>query len=237
MDIEVPQPVDQSLEILPPSVSEDEPFDPFTGEPLPTVDLTSCPMPLPSTTFEGGLKNRKMKGGVLFQTDASKDKLIDVYLAITKGLENINDFEVFNKGTRITYGKLSEADKIRYLKNFTVIIHRFIALFNSCSDYVKQRVSSKGLAGGRRNQKGGADDFTFSKIYNTQGLIIDNNDPIVKASSYINTADQIPQPFSSASSGATYSSGLEPAFLQDVLPVLNMAGGVKQKLKSKRDRK
>lgn len=100
-----------------------------------------------------------------------------------------------------------------------------------------QALEAAPSVGGRKKQRGGFSDFTFSKIYNTQGLITDDNDPIEKGMNYINTADQIPQPFSSVSSGATYSSGLEPSFLQDVLPVLNMAGGMKQKLKSKQVRK
>ena len=232
--MEVPT-VDQNLESS--SVKKDQLFDPSTGEILPEIDFDSCPMPLPSTTV-GGVKNRKTKGGAIgFQTDAKKNRLIDAYLLIKKGLNNLDEFKVVRDGVRVNYNTLSDAAKMEHLKNIAGVMNLFVRLLNSCTEYVKQYVQSKGgLAGGNNEQQGGS-DFNLSKIYSTQGLIIDNNDPIVKASSYINTADQIPQPFSSASSGASYSSGIEPQFLQDVLPVLNMAGGVKQKLKSKRNYK
>ena len=199
-----------------PSIPE-EIFDPNTGEPIEY-----------SEDSLGGEKQNKMKGGF------GEDRLINGYINVSKGLtalKNSQDFNLVNNGISVGYKSLNEEDKKRHLKNFAGIIYLFIKLFNKKPDYVKSRMPSSGGKKSKK-QRGGADEMNFSKMYNTQGLIIDNNDPIENAMAYNNTADQIPQPFSSGSSGAaSYTSGIDAQSLQDVLPVLGMTGGDKKKSK------
>lgn len=151
-----------------------------------------------------------------------------------------------------------DATKLKTLQEVATKIIAFVNLLATKKDAIMQYSSTIptetiGIMGFRKQvpslkaieemydqlpQSGGADEMIFSKMYNTQGLVVDNNDPIKNALSYNNTADQIPQPFSSGSSGAaSYTSGIDPRFLQDVLPVLGMTGGDKKKSKSKRNRK
>jgi hypothetical protein len=151
-----------------------------------------------------------------------------------------------------------DATKLKILQEVATKIIAFVNLLATKKDAVMQYsntipTETVGIMGFRKQvpslkaieeiydqlpQSGGADEMIFSKMYNTQGLIEDNNDPIQNALSYNNTSEQIPQPFSSGSSGAAaYTSGIDPRFLQDVLPVLGMTGGDKKKSKSKRNRK
>lgn len=208
-----------------------------TGESYTVTFDDTCPRVGSAAAGGDKKKYRKMKGG---WGDKEKIQLIDLYLTYSEALKKgLKDFSIIYKGTQQPYERLDNEGKLFALKEITKTISGFIKLLNKCSEPVKAHLQEKlqPSAGGRKKQRGGADDFIFSKLYNTQGLIMDNNDPIKNAVAYTNTADQIPQPFSSISSGATYSSGIEASFLQDVLPVLNMAGGMKQKLKSKQDRK
>uniref|UniRef100_A0A6C0CSS3 Uncharacterized protein n=1 Tax=viral metagenome TaxID=1070528 RepID=A0A6C0CSS3_9ZZZZ len=189
-------------------------FNPETGEKIYKEDNNS------TYGQKGGLK---------------EDPLIRGYFSVSKGLSNLENYNVINNGYSVEYMKLDEKDKIKHLKNMSDIISRFISLFNKKPNLVKAYMNAApASSGGKKSkkQRGGADEMNFSKMYNTQGLIINNNDPIQNALSYNNTADQIPQPFSSGSSGAAaYTSGIDPTFLQDVLPVLAMTGGYKKKSK------
>ena len=212
---------------LPPTDS-DNPKEDATGSPLP-------PIAPPPTDADLPEKDRKTIDNYLLQSALISRKIL--FNSTDNDIAKVEKLQTVSNSIMNFIELLKDSTKhkgiITYLNSFrTEQVGSIYGLRKTVPslEAIRERL-------GIVSQSGGADDFTFSKIYNTQGLIVDDNDPIKNASSYINTADQIPQPFSSVSSGATYSSGLEPAFLQDVLPVLNMAGGMKQKLKSKRARK
>ena len=199
--------------------------------------------------------NKEMKGGDLSENEKTT---IEGYVKGSFVLQNKNKWDL---GNNVMYASATKEVKQQALQNVAKHFTNFIGLLNVADDTkmteIKTAIQEVSLpktgifsrfgmaelpvnvpsSGGKKSkkQRGGADEMIFSKMYNTQGLIEDTNDPIQNALAYNNTADQIPQPFSSGSSGAaSYTSGIDPTFLQDVLPVLGMVGGKK---KSKRNHK
>lgn len=215
-----PGPMPQVASVVPGPMPQNEDYatSPITGEKIALV---------------GGYKI-KQKGGLPLIGN-SDDKIIQFYKETSEVLNQINTGGNPTIQGR-NYNDLTPQEKTKYLQTFAETIKTFIKLFNKKPDYVKTKMTES--AGGKKSKKqhGGADEMNYAKMYNTQGLIVDNNNPIDNALSYNNTADQIPQPFSSGSSGAgSYVSGIDATSLNPVLPILGtMAGGKK---KSKRNHK
>jgi hypothetical protein len=244
---EVPAPIAQDLMPEAPTVSQvatnlalpnQEEFkeNQSNGEVYQLEYVATDPITGIKTILSGGYKI-KQKGGLL-GFGPSAEQTIEAYKKTIEIITQINNGEnpsVMSNGIFRPYNDLDAKEKTQQLQQFTKTILAFMQVLNKNPDLVKSKMVPSSGGKKSKKQRGGADEMIFSKMYNTQGLIEDTNDPIQNALAYNNTADQIPQPFSSGSSGAaSYTSGIDPTFLQDVLPVLGMVGGKK---KSKRNHK